>query len=194
VGQVTLPDVRFLADHHPPPDLSDPRPVVLVYADNGFHLGLDSSAVDLQRKKVEAYLNSLGIDTHEEGEAGTYVQALGVIIDGVKGVVQPTPERLTKVRNALVPLIRGRPTTGAELEHVLGHVLTIALLQGFTLSFLVHTYVFVRQSYQTRTRLWPSVRRELMHLRAVLPLCRAYLRRECSSSVMCTDACEEGMR
>ena len=123
-----LPGMRFLADHAPAPDLSGPGPIAMVYADNGLHLGIDRDRVDQERRLVASHLDSIGLETHEISEASVFTQSLGVIIDGERGEISATAMRMIKLRNGLVPLIRGRATTGAELEHVLGHVLVIALL------------------------------------------------------------------
>ena len=79
-----LPSARFLVDHEPAPSLDSPEPIVLVYADNGFHLGLDAGKVEREREQVSRYSNSVGLSTHEEGAATTLAQGLGVVVDGAK--------------------------------------------------------------------------------------------------------------
>ena len=57
-------------------------------------------------------------------------------MDGEKLRVAMTPERHTRLRQALLPLIEGRPVTGLELEKVVGHITSHCMLNRPVLSCL----------------------------------------------------------
>eukprot|EP00972_Heterocapsa_arctica_P101615 14973332-Heterocapsa_arctica.AAC.1 len=52
-----LPNVRFLQDLMPAPDLLDKSPIAFTYADNANRFGLDRESVNEQRSIVDAELN-----------------------------------------------------------------------------------------------------------------------------------------
>ena len=74
------------------------------------------------------YLNEHGLQTHEETDASEHAVVLGYVIDGVKLEVLPRPERITRLELGLVPLIRGLPVTGRNLEVILGHLVSVMMV------------------------------------------------------------------
>ena len=102
------------------PDLDAPGPVALLYADNGIHLALNAAQCNQERALVQKELERVGLATHEVEEASTRFSPSGVSVDGCAGTVRPTAARVGKLRLALGRLINGRPTTGEELEIILG--------------------------------------------------------------------------
>ena len=168
---------RFITDFHPAPDLTTGN-AVLVYADSGGHFGLCRESVDKDRQEVENILNKHGLVTHEVQEASTVMDILGTHLDGASLEFGPTAHRLGKLRAALGPLLRGSPVTGKDLEHIVGHIITILLVNRLALSFLGHVYDFIKGSNLRKQPLWKSVREELRQIRAILPLCRVSLEDE----------------
>ena len=61
----SLVGARFVTDFTRAPCLHDPTPVVMIYADNGNHLGLSREKVNDERALVDAELNRVGLATHE---------------------------------------------------------------------------------------------------------------------------------
>ncbi len=88
-----LIEPQFILDQHAPPDASAGQVAVLVYADNGNHVGTCREAVDRDRNNVEKELNRCGLLTHEVMEANTYGVTLGGFFDGVALTLAPTAER-----------------------------------------------------------------------------------------------------
>ena len=174
----SLVNARSVTDFAKAPCLLDPAPVVMIYADNGNHMGLSREQVNDERALVDAELNRVGLATHEVVEATTLVKVLGGMVDGVGLRVYPTPERLAGLEKALAVLVGGRPVSGQDLEHVVGHLLTVMMLFRLSLSFLGHVYDFIKDSYTQKQPLWPSVRKELGLIRGILPLCSKSLASE----------------
>ena len=54
----------------------------MIYVDNGFHLGCGAQAVQRDTHAVVKYLNSVGLDAHEEADVCTECVGLGVVVDG----------------------------------------------------------------------------------------------------------------
>ena len=69
--------------------------------------------------------------------------ALGMVIDGERLEVRPKPETLSNISVALVPLIRGLPATGHDLEIIVGHLVSVMMVSRWALSFLMHCYRFI---------------------------------------------------
>ena len=86
--------------------------------------------------------------------------------------VRPKPDRLARISKAFVPIIRGLPVTGHDLEVVAGHLVSVMLVAGLSLSFLNHVYRFISASRFQRRPAWPCVRQELRYIRGILPLLR----------------------
>ena len=150
--ECALPGVPFMSDHRPSPPLGEGR--VLVYADNGTHLGMDEAGVNARKSRVKAHLDTWGLEVHEETEAGTLREPLGTRIDGKLGVVKCTAHRIWRLSQALTALRAGAEVSGDELERVVGHITFICLLYRLGLSLLCHSYVYIRSMGSSRGRLW----------------------------------------
>ena len=59
-----------------------------------------------------------------------------------------------------------RPSiTGEQLQVIVGHMTVRALLHRGLMGILRHSYVFIEECYEKRTRLWGSVVNELWMFR-----------------------------
>ncbi|CAK0829401.1 unnamed protein product, partial [Prorocentrum cordatum] len=67
---------------------------------------------------------------------------------------------------------------------LIGHLTFVLLLRREMLILLSASYLFISKCYARRVRLWPSMRRELSWMRALLPLVWADLRGTWAPSVM----------
>ena len=122
-------------------------PAALIYADNGVHVGSDKKRVGETEACVSQYLDSLGLETHEKTEASVFAESLGVRFDAESLEVRGTRDRLARASQGLIPLIGGRPTSSQELEHIIGHILTLMLLGRLSMSWVTHSYIFIRAHY-----------------------------------------------
>ena len=60
------------------------------------------------------------------------------------------------------------------------------------MGILRHAYVFIDECYSARTRLWPSVAKELSLFRNLMPLATGDIKSPWDTRVMCTDASLSG--
>ena len=78
--------------------------------------------------------------------------------------------RFSKIRSALVGVLRARSFSGQDMEKVLGRLLQAMLLFRRSLSILWHCYIFIHDSYLRKQPLWDSVRREILLALRLLPM------------------------
>ena len=87
-----------------------------------------------------------------------------------------SPSRDWDLDQSLLALIAGAAVSGDEMRKVVGHLTFRLLLCRPLLSVLGQVYRFITFMGSARTPVWPSVKSELVCIRALLPLCAADLR------------------
>ena len=184
---------RIVVEGKPAPGLQDGEVILIPYADNLNVAGIDQKRVQEVKDKIVAHLRQVGFRVHEELEACSIGQSLGFLIDGARGIVSPVPERLQKVRLALLWMSRQPRVTGKQVERLLGHCIHLMLLRRELLSIFRNLYDFVQSSYTTRQRLFASAAREAKWASHLLGLCTVDLRRDWSSIVTASDASLSGI-
>ena len=117
--QQALGSPQFLVGGVPSPSVVD-QPCVVEHIDNGVHAGCNRNQVRSDKKKVAIYLNSIGLTTHDETSDALITTALGFVIDGDRLELRPKPDRVDRVCQALVPLIRGVAVARRDMEQMRG--------------------------------------------------------------------------
>ncbi|CAE7820938.1 unnamed protein product [Symbiodinium necroappetens] len=174
-------------------DVSGGHPsTMLIYADNCNHLGTHRAVVDHDQALVREALHSYGLATHDVIESSEIVESLGVRVDGLCGKVQATPHRDWRLDRALLACQAAPALSGEELEVIIGHMTSRALLHRGLMGILRHSYVFVQTHYHQRRRLWDSVLHELELFRCLMPLGQADIFATWDGQALCTDACPSG--
>ena len=112
---------RILVDGKPCPDLTTGEPVIVPYADNLNVLGIDKQRVQHTKDVIVRHLQKLGFIIHEELDAISYATSLGFTIDGVSGIVRPTPAKAADVMQALRGLEARPRVSGKAVERIIGH-------------------------------------------------------------------------
>lgn len=190
------PLVPHVRDRQPAPKLGGGRDgqntAMLIYADNNNHLGVERDAVSLDQQIMLDTLRKVGLDTHDLTDSSTLAESLGVRINGASGLVQPTPTRDWRLDRALWALCTRPSITGEQLQVIVGHMTVRALLHRGLMGILRHSYVFIEECYEKRTRLWGSVVNELWMFRHLMPLATANMRSVWDGQMLCTDACLSG--
>lgn len=197
LASMAVPKAPILLDRRAAPRLGTLKGSVassmLIYADNNNHIGVESSVVNRDQQVMLEELHKHGLDTHEEMDANTLIESLGVPVNGLVGQVTTTPTRDWRLDRALEGLAFHRPfISGRELEVIVGHITIRALLNRSLMSILRHAYVFIRQTYDRRQRLWKSVAKEMQIFRGVMVLGVANIFSQWDNQVLCTDACLSG--
>ena len=106
-------------------------------------------------------------------------------------VLSPTPERTHKLVARTSYVLHQGSCTGKNMERLLGDWAWTLLLWRPAFAILHAAYRFARCAGATEYTLWPSVRRELAGLLAVLPFIRAPLALQPASRVYASDASTE---
>lgn len=196
LGRRTLPGVPLLQDQRPAPQLGrghgHHRSSMLIYADNNNHLGIDKHGLDVEQQVMMDKLHHYNLDTHDITNGSMLAESLGVRIDGLNGMVQPTPHRDWRLDRALRALECRPKISGEQLQVVVGHMTVRALLHRGLMGILRRAYVYIESSYSRKQRLWKSVADEIEMFRCLMPLANANIRAEWDGEPLCTDASLSG--
>ena len=187
IAQRALPETHIVADRQPCPDLQA-APALLVYADNGDHIGVEPAQVDGNRRILSESLNLLGLRIHCVVDACRTGESLGIRFGGRLGFLCTTPQRDADLDQALAGLVSGIPVSGDEVRVVIGHVTMRCLLRRPLLAVLNHVYAFIDKMKGQKAVLWDSVRSELRIARGLLVFAQIELRRPLATSAMMYDA------
>ena len=183
-----IPMHRLIFDTKPFPDLSTAEPFALPYCDN-IHVGsTDPEVAAVAFQKVIETFEAHNFECHETVAVGCHFQSLGVIVDGVSGVVRPTGKRLVRAVQSARFLQTGIAVSGRMLSRFVGHLTCIFLLERSLLSLFSSIYKFVRSHDRRRLPLWPSVAKEVRWAEALLPLAVASMRRPFSAGCLSSDS------
>ncbi len=192
LASLALPATPFLCEREVVPDVTVSRPILMIYADNANHIGLDSSIVDSNRKTLSQMVNHFGLSTHDIVSAGLDGESLGIRYCGSLGVLQCTPERDALLDQSLTAILTGALLSGDQLGRIIGHVTHRFLLKRPLLSSICHCYAFMAKVGGRLVEPWPSVLQELRTIKALLPFVYADLRLPVHDTVRMYDASLSG--
>ena len=108
------------------------------------------------------------------------------------GFIQLTQKRYWRLHQAIKRLLQVGRISAKGMQKVVGVASWSMLLNRPLLSIFSAVYSFAQDGDLRISSLWPSVKRELGILQALLPFCRKDLRRGTSSFTYCSDACGSG--
>jgi hypothetical protein len=120
----------------------------------------------------------------------TPVKCIGFDIDGVTGSISLPGDSQRSLMHSTLALLQLPFVTAAQLAHIVGRWTWVMMLRRPSLAVLQHAYRYVCTARGRCFRLWPSVRRELLMLLALLPLLFAHLRQPMFHRVLASDASE----
>ena len=163
--RVSLPHVQFVVDRSPVGEVGDSCSLAMAYADNGYHFSTSRDVAEDDARTVEQYLNKIGLATHEETVACSTCIVLGGALDGSGLVLRPKASRIGLLCSGLLAIEKGRPISGKQMEHIVGHLNFVCLTQRLSLSVLSHTYTYIHECYHLRRPVWKTVKRELRNMR-----------------------------
>ncbi len=192
VGRRSVPEAEHLADRKPAPEMRHDRSCLMLYADNGNHLSLSGKVCEASRRKLAGALETLNLKTHETVAATTEATTLGVKFDGFIGNISATPERDSRLDQALLAILEGQRLNSDDMRKVVGHVTCRLLLRRPILSVLHHVYSFINAGIIKRIPVWDSVWDEIRTLRGMLVFAFSDLRRPTSGRVTMFDASLSG--
>ena len=160
---------RLVEDRRVFPDLRL-GPAAAAYVDNVCVFGVcDANKINEVSAKVVELLNDRGLECPELTPALRGEVFTGILFDE-SGVLRPERKRVWKLRLALEHLLdRGR-CSGRQLRQIVGHYTWLALLRREGLCVCDVVYRFIEAARDRVWVLWRSVRREVEHMRNLLPV------------------------
>ena len=186
-------DEQIISDKSNPVHLHSNSDIAVAgYVDNFAVIGCDRTVVNAGLAAISERLRGLGLTVHEEVEATTNADFVGLNFDGSSGFVSIKPTRIQRLQKALHELLSRNFASGELIQVVLGHITWAMMSRREGLAILNSCYAFCHKNKQQACRLWPSVRRELQWVATLLPLFRAKINVGWSSDVHASDSSPMG--
>ena len=130
--------------------------------------------------------------THEIDAGSFAFRALGFTIGGDPAETRLTKRKWWMLYHAPKSICEMDYVTSKMVEVLAGRITIAALLRRELLSVLRSCYDFSGKHYTGRTRLWTSVKQEMLMVRGLLILLYSYNTAGWSTTVAAVDACESG--
>ena len=166
--------------------------VAAPYCDNLTVIGGNEDEVNQHLKNLIRIFENKGFKLHDIEFASLRSQALGKIFDGGQLRVMPRLERVQLLQAAFRHVAGGAYVSGEQIEVLIGHYISEALIFRPALAVLRALYSFVTDSYHFKQPLWMSCRREALIVVGILPLFIAPLGQPWCERVVVTDASPTG--
>ena len=190
LSSLSIARTSLILDGQPPPKLSDGKVVSMPYCDDIHVISTDPVLCQDGCDRIMDDLRTMGFELHEETVACNECQTLGGVIDGKRGTVRPTKTRLWRIILAFEYITYSKVSVNL-IQRLLGHAMTVCVLNRSGMSIFRHLYDFVEKGGAPRY-LNNSKRREALNFIGVLPMLYSNMRREWSPVLTATDASPEG--
>ncbi len=188
-----LADSRWLTDKVPMHQITAEKPAKLLYIDNFCALALSEEDSRRFTRQMVDCLSAAGIFADFDATDDDHYALLGFRLAHASGHWELTDKKFWRLVGALDHVLAPNSLmTGREAEVLIGHAVAALMLRRDMLSLFHSLYVFAADVKLRRVPVWPSVRRELRWLRALLPLVRAQPGLEWSPTVYAYDASPAG--
>jgi hypothetical protein len=158
----------------------------------------DAQLVALVNGRLDAAAETMqaeGVPENKKKRSGgsTRLESLGVCVDGDKGLLHATPEKVALLVAATREVIARGWMSPKGMERLVGRWTWVMLLRRPLLSVFSRVYQYIRSKGGKCRRLWGSVARELQLAVDLVPFLFADLRAQASDLVVAVDASEEGL-
>lgn len=120
------------------------------------------------------------------------VKVIGLDINGTTASITLPFEAQVELIRTTLDVLRRQTVTGHALAHVVGRWTWWLMVRRPSLAILQHTYRYCQLAQHRPFSLWPSVRRELSSLLAVMPLLTARLDAHFHHRAVSSDASQLG--
>ncbi|CAK0868103.1 unnamed protein product, partial [Prorocentrum cordatum] len=179
-----LKDVRpldsWVLDKAPTEPISAPHLAKILYIDNFASIGPTRARPDAATAEMITPLADAGVKADMDPNSGTFGvhDLLGFSSVEHRATWALSARKFWKIKGALDYVVSSsQGFAGAEMERLLGHLVSCFLLRREMLSLLYASCTFAQETELRRVPLWPSVRKELRWCRALLPLVTADMSR-----------------
>ncbi|CAE8588527.1 unnamed protein product [Polarella glacialis] len=178
--------------------ISVSSPAVAAYVDNFGVICVNESQGINAVNKISNILQQKGLRIHAaEGTTGhnnaaDSVDFLGLQFALKRKQLRIKRERLWRLKFAIEDVLSRSRVSGALLECIIGHCTWIALLRRESLSVFSSVYAFCQKHRSTAVELWPSVKKELIWFKSILPLLTVSLSSPWYNTVTASDSSPAG--
>lgn len=172
----------------PPLNLAGHPTLRAVYVDNIAGVSNGPPRVQSHHELILEGFDGRGLKLHDIFGVGNSTDLLGYRLGGIPPRVDNHPKRMWRFLDSVRHILGKRRISGALLEVVLGHFVSLSLLNRFLLSVPQLCYRFVADQGSKWCRIPRGVRREMEMMVALLPLGGVALDSPCHMGVSCSDA------
>ncbi|CAK0816098.1 unnamed protein product, partial [Prorocentrum cordatum] len=176
-----------------PPLRKDSDVIGAGYVYNFATVSLDPDVATTACQAMRDVLVSRGLPVDEFAPAAKRVVFTGLDILGDVGIVRCKIDRLCRLRQALLGLLRRGFASPLALSAVVGHCAWGMISNRPMLSIFNSVYRFMGLDSRVAAPLWPSVIAELRAAATLIPLWWADVRAEWSATTFCSDASPYGI-
>ncbi|CAK0804545.1 unnamed protein product, partial [Prorocentrum cordatum] len=189
-----IDDDAMLVDGSAPRPLRDHGDIIAAgYVDNFATVSLSPEVATASCQAIRDVLVARGLPVEEFAPAAQRVTFTGLDILGDVGVIRCKVDRLSRLRQALLGLLRRGLASPLALSAVVGHCTWGMITNRPMLSIFHAVYRFMGQDSRRALPLWPSVVSELRAAASLIPLWWADVRAEWAATTFCSDASPYGI-
>ncbi|CAK0892339.1 unnamed protein product, partial [Prorocentrum cordatum] len=189
-----IDDDAMLVDGSAPRPLRDHGDIIAAgYVDNFATVSLSPDVATASCQAIRDVLVARGLPVEEFAPAAQRVTFTGLDILGDVGVVRCKVDRLSRLRQALLGLLRRGFASPLAFSAVVGHCTWGMITNRPMLSIFHAVYRFMGQDSRRALPLWPSVVSELRAAASLIPLWWADVRAEWAATTFCSDASPYGI-
>ncbi|CAK0817312.1 unnamed protein product, partial [Prorocentrum cordatum] len=186
-------DAMLVGGAAPRPLRNDTDVIAAGYVGNFATVSLDPEVAAASCQAIRDVLVARGLPVDEFAPAAPRVIFTGLDILGDVGVIRCKVDRLCRLRQALLGLLRRGYASPLALSAVVGHCTWGMITNRPMLSIFHAVYRFMGQDSRRALPLWPSVVAELRAAASLIPLWWADVRAEWAATTFCSDASPYGI-
>lgn len=194
IRKAGIPEQCIVGDKRNPVQIENSDQIAVAgYVDNFGAFGVSADAVNAGLRAIAKQLREWGLSVHEEVEAQSTGEFVGLYFDGNSGHMSIKQSRIAKIRAGIHDLLNRQFCSGHTIQLVLGHITWALMARREGLALINSCYAFVHKNIDKQARLWPSVRKELEWVATLLPLFRIRLNIGWSEDVTASDSSPWGV-
>ena len=183
---------QVVRERAPAPRLRRRQPLLGPYVDNGNILSHDEDESCRFHDVVVRVFESLGFVLKDLVAGSKWFDMVGIIWDGQRRHWIAKPERVWRLRTALLELADRKTASGTVLRIVGGHMVNMSLLCRPALSIMDEIFTFAEAAGDSWRVIPPSLRAELRVFAALLPLMYHDPYRRLAPVLYCSDSSLKG--
>ena len=183
---------QLLLEGRPVPRVGPGKPILAPYVDNCNAIVWDSADATNYTKHLVDVLNEMRLAHRIETNGSRRWDTLGVVLDMERRLLLNKPNRLWRLRAALLALARQGRASGEVVRVVLGHIVHACMVYRPALSLVQYLYRFAVHYGENVADFTDFEIRELTAVAYVLPLLGTDLSLPLAGTALCSDSSGQG--